>query len=214
MPPKRKYNIKGTKDFLILGIVLTVLCIWAVADGWYPTNKVLKKHPRQLPIRFQSDGLVTEVNVEEGDPVHTGMVLVSQAQKTARKALEDAEEAYKTARESGTETKLAAAAAEIKKLRREVEKYDLKAEKRYTIKMADGEWVVEPADPDDRSAYELKSAIVEQLATRANRYVKKGDLALVLHPKDSFYNFNKSLALFSGLGALLFFFLHWRVNRT
>jgi multidrug resistance efflux pump len=214
MAPKRKYNIKDTKDFLILAIVLTVLCIWAVVDGWFPPRAVLKKHPLELPLRFEREGLVTEVHVKPGQGVSPGMVLASQAMKTAQQALNAAEEAYKKAREDGSETDLNAAAEKIRRLREEVAAYEITAEKRYKIEYKDNKWFAEPADPEDRAAYEFSGGKVKEVPARQNRYVKVGDLAAVIHPSDTFYAFNKSLAIFTAIGALVFFVLHVRLNRT
>ncbi|NCC51407.1 MAG: hypothetical protein EOM20_09350 [Spartobacteria bacterium] len=41
----RKYNVPGTKKYLITAVVMLVLCIWAVLDGWFPSEKVLERHP-------------------------------------------------------------------------------------------------------------------------------------------------------------------------
>ena len=67
MPVKRKYNIKGTNDFLVLALILFFLCLWAIKDAWYPSAKVLKKHPREVVAAFDARGSVGEILVDVGD---------------------------------------------------------------------------------------------------------------------------------------------------
>jgi len=41
----RKYHVEGTKTFLIWSIVLLLLGLWAVKDGWFPSASKLAEHP-------------------------------------------------------------------------------------------------------------------------------------------------------------------------
>lgn len=41
----RKYNVEGTKAFMIWGIVLLLLGIWCVMDGWFPSESTVTAHP-------------------------------------------------------------------------------------------------------------------------------------------------------------------------
>ncbi len=41
----RKYNVPGTKKYLITAIIMLIIGIWAVMDGWFPSDGVLIKHP-------------------------------------------------------------------------------------------------------------------------------------------------------------------------
>lgn len=41
----RKYQVAGTKKFLIWAVVLLALGIWSVVDGWFPSAETLAKHP-------------------------------------------------------------------------------------------------------------------------------------------------------------------------
>lgn len=46
----RKYDVEGTRTFLIWSIVLFVLCLWAVRDGWFPAeSKILAHGPADAP---------------------------------------------------------------------------------------------------------------------------------------------------------------------
>ena len=40
----RKYNVEGTKSFLIAAIILLVLGLWHIKDGWFPSPEVMEKH--------------------------------------------------------------------------------------------------------------------------------------------------------------------------
>lgn len=40
----RKYEVEGTRTFLIWAIVLAVLCLWAVRDGWFPPESKILAH--------------------------------------------------------------------------------------------------------------------------------------------------------------------------
>jgi len=41
----RKYHVEGTKSFLIWAVVLAAVAIWAVMDGWFPSEGTLTEHP-------------------------------------------------------------------------------------------------------------------------------------------------------------------------
>ncbi len=41
----RRYKVEGTKSFLFWAIMLLVLGLWCVKDGWLPSEAVLTKHP-------------------------------------------------------------------------------------------------------------------------------------------------------------------------
>ncbi len=43
----RNFKIKGTKDFLIWAIILLLLGLWCVKDGWFPSESVLERHPEK-----------------------------------------------------------------------------------------------------------------------------------------------------------------------
>ena len=69
MPSKRRYHIKGTNDFIVLSAIFFFLCLWAVKDAWYPSAKVLKRHPLESVATFQAAGAVDKLHVAEGDPI-------------------------------------------------------------------------------------------------------------------------------------------------
>ena len=66
---KRNYKNKGTNDYLIMSLVFFLLCIWAIKDGWFPSEKVMKKHPYTIPITFNQNGFIKEIKVQENDKI-------------------------------------------------------------------------------------------------------------------------------------------------
>ena len=41
----RKYQVEGTKTFLVWALILLAIGVWAVKDGWFPSEATLLKHP-------------------------------------------------------------------------------------------------------------------------------------------------------------------------
>jgi hypothetical protein len=41
----RRQYVEGTKSFLLWAIILLAIGLWAVKDGWFPSDSVLLKHP-------------------------------------------------------------------------------------------------------------------------------------------------------------------------
>jgi len=75
MAAKRKYNVKGSKDFIVLSGIFFFLCLWSVKDAWFTSSKTLEKHPRQVEAAFEISGLVEQLLVREGDSVGEGQLL-------------------------------------------------------------------------------------------------------------------------------------------
>jgi hypothetical protein len=48
----RKHHVEGTKSFLMWAIILLAIGIWAVKDGWFPSDAVLLKHPLDKDTNF------------------------------------------------------------------------------------------------------------------------------------------------------------------
>lgn len=47
----RRYDVKGTREYLIWSIGLALLCLWAVRDGWFPTEAKIEQHgPPEEPL--------------------------------------------------------------------------------------------------------------------------------------------------------------------
>ncbi len=210
MPAKRKYNIRGTNDFLVLGAIFFFLGIWAIKDGWFPSPKVLKKHPMQVEMSFDINGAVEKVMVEEGDSVGENQLIAKLRSDKAVVEYEDAKTAYaqakkkhvmmevaeKNARENGAsdegilerQESLATAAAAMDEALARVT--DLKARIDFS----------ELEAPSKGKIQEIKIA--------AHSMVKAGEVVAVIDPKDHFYLFNKSLAIFSFLAFGVFMAIH------
>ena len=69
MPRLRRYNVKGTNDFLVIAGIFFLLCIWAVKDGWFPSEGTLEKHPPTVDASFEVDGTIEKLRVKVGDNV-------------------------------------------------------------------------------------------------------------------------------------------------
>lgn len=71
----RRYTVEGTNDFLIAAVCLLGLGIWAVKDGWFPSPKVLEKHPHEVAVVSPVDGIVADLNAVAGMNVSTNHVV-------------------------------------------------------------------------------------------------------------------------------------------
>jgi hypothetical protein len=40
----RRYQVEGTKSYLVGSICLALLCVWAIRDGWFPTESKIEMH--------------------------------------------------------------------------------------------------------------------------------------------------------------------------
>ena len=63
----RRFNVQGTNDFLVWAVLLLVLGLWCVKDGWFPSQTVLDKHPHEILIKAEQDSTVAEVFVKNGE---------------------------------------------------------------------------------------------------------------------------------------------------
>ena len=207
---KRRYQSKATKDFLVLALVFFLLCIWAIKDAWFPSDKVLKKHPQAVSMEFTMDGFIQKVHVSEGDFVGEDAVLAElnvakiteafeqqkkeySAKKKEFRLMQKAQEnsaingasessmAEREARQQQLANQLNELQDEINKLRSQIEEFELIAPKKGTI---------------------------IKLNKMDNMFVQAGETVMVLEPSDSFYLFNKSLAVFSFFAFWIFLGLH------
>ena len=62
---KRNYKKKGTNDYLIMSIIFFCYVFGQLKDGWFPSDKVMKKHPYTIPITFNQDGFIKQINVKK-----------------------------------------------------------------------------------------------------------------------------------------------------
>ncbi len=52
----RKFHVEGTKTFLIWAIILAVLAIWHIWDGWFPRASWVERYP-DVPETWYDFGL-------------------------------------------------------------------------------------------------------------------------------------------------------------
>ena len=106
---KRKYNVKGIKDFIVLAGIFFFLCLWAIKDAWFPSEGVIKKHPQRVEVAFPVDGMIAEYHVKIGDPVvppkdgQEPTLLASLNDVKLRETFEEKKKAYTEAAEGSTE---------------------------------------------------------------------------------------------------------------
>ena len=94
MPVKRKYHVKGTNDFIVLAGIFFFLCLWAIKDAWFPSEKVLKKHPLEVIVAAEVAGTVEKVHVKVGEPVAEDMVLATFRTDHISGELDEAKNTY------------------------------------------------------------------------------------------------------------------------
>jgi multidrug resistance efflux pump len=186
-----RFNIKGTKDFLVAAVFCACVCIWAVMDGWFPAKRVLKKHPHEIEVSFKVPGVLKHVNVKPGDKVGGTAPLAVLYDDSYRKKIAEAEAAVAAAKASGdspSEDKLAA----VTQAKADLESCTLKASD-FTWKSTHGE--------------EALRGTVCRLTAGVSEHVEAGSPVMTVKPDDSFYIFNQSLAvlMFIGLIASLIF---------
>ena len=210
MPVKRKYNVKGTNDFLVLAAIFFFLCLWAIKDAWFPSPGVVKKHPPEIVVSFDVAGTVEKVLVAEGDTVAEKQVLAKL--RTDRLSVD-----YDDAKDQYTETKKKFAMMDL-------------ALKNATTNGASDEGLADiqkrqevaraAMDESLAKVTELRTAMdaaellspskgmIKEVKVGTHSMVKAGDMVIKIDPKDHFYLFNKSLAIFSFLAFWVFLAIH------
>lgn len=192
MAKSRFDRVKGTKDFLVAAVVCIFLCLWAIRDAWFPTEKILKKHPLEFPVTVAVSGVVKEIPVEVGDEVGGSAPLLTLQTRSFEEAVESAEEAYRDAR-GGDESVLKEKLDVLVKARE-----DLRAT---TVTCRD--FTLHTTHGDDP----LQGKVLRILAEPATP-VEAGETVMVVKPKDTFYIFNKTLSVISFILAAVFLFFH------
>ena len=205
MPVKRNYKVKGTNDFLVLSAIFFLLCLWAIKDAWFPSEKVLQKHPLEVNTAFAVDGTVQEILVGEGDRVVKNQVL-------ARLRTEGFEEEYEQVAEAYTELKLAHARldAEVKDAGPDVDpalraELESAAEEMETTlaRVKELRALIDSADLKAPSNGRVLEVLITPYAP-----IEAGSAAFVIDPKDHFYLFNKSLSILSFILIWVFLGVH------
>ncbi len=210
MPSKRTYKVRVSKDFIVLSGFFFFLCLWAVKDAWFTSEKVLKKHPLSVEVSFETAGTVGQLYVGVGDAVGEGQLLAELRRTRMQLDLDAAKKEYTEAKNKHALMQEAARNAEengasdggIAEIKDSVVRAKtamdsaLKKMKESNNKM-DASKLTAPT----------KGEIMEVYAA-SNRHIEAGATALVIDPKDHFFLFNKSLAIFSFFAFLVFLALH------
>jgi len=210
MPAKRKYNVKGTNDFLVLAAIFFFLCLWAVKDAWFPSEKVIRKHPPEIAVSFGTEGSVEKILVEEGHSIGEQQLLAKL--RTDRLNLD-----YESAKGVYTEAKKKYMMMEqaVKNATSNGASDDGLTEieqRRKTAETAMHKALAEVTDLrnklDDSQLLAPSKGVVTSIDIVPHSMVKAGEVVMTLDPKDHFYLFNKSLSIFSFLAFWVFLAIH------
>jgi len=210
MANKRRYNVKGSKDFIVLAGIFFFLCLWAVKDAWYPSPKTLEKHPREVEAFFETSGSIGHLHVKQGSLINDNQLLAELRSVKMKDDFAAAKKAYIAAKEShaladeslreavgnGADS---ARLAELKQGRDD-------AQAAMDTALVEVDAARDRIDacrllaPSKGEVKELRIAVYDQ--------VGEGETVMVIDPKDHFYLFNKSLAIFSFIAFWVFLGIH------
>jgi multidrug resistance efflux pump len=210
MPAKRKYNIKGTNDFLVLGLIFFFLCLWAIKDAWFPSDKVLKKHPLEVVASFETAGSVEKVFVDIDDSIIEEQVIAKLRTDKMAVEFEQAKSTYTEAKKDFAKQTLA--------LKNAIENgasgqgiADIQAREQGAKTTADEALAQVTQLRMAMESSELKSPSkgkIREILVGTHTMVEAGETAIIIDPKDHFYLFNKSLAIFSFFAFWVFLAIH------
>jgi len=211
MPVKREYNVKATNDFLILAAIFFFLCLWAIKDAWFPSEKVLKKHPREVTVSFEIAGAVEKVNVGVGDAIAENQVLATMRNDRNKVLYEEAKDTYTV-----TKKKHAMLEQALSNMENNGATSDGIAEVQDSLDaaasaMAEALNTVEELKVK-LDASELKAPSkgqIMEVRIAPHTTVEAGQEAFLIDPKDHFYLFNKSLTVLSALLFCVFLGIHF-----
>jgi multidrug resistance efflux pump len=210
MPAKRKYNQKGTKDFLVLACIFFFLCLWAVKDAWYPSPKVLEKHPLEVSVSFSIPGTVGQVYVQEGDSVGEEQVLAALRRVKIQERFDTAKKEFSAAKKKHAMRELAVQNG----YKNGASDDGLSAFKAGLVEAQaemDAALVAVTVEREKLDSTELisgtKGKVTEVMISTHSR-VDVDDIVMKIDPKDHFYLFNKSLAIFSFISFWVFLGIH------
>ncbi len=211
MPVKRNYKVKGAKDFIVLAGIFFFLCLWAIKDAWYPSPKVMEKHPQEVALAFETDGSIGELHVAEGDSVIEEQVLAELRHVKMQEEFEAAKKEYSAAKDKHVlmdealrnAVKNGASSEGIAELK----------QNRIDAQIAmDSALEKVNAGRARIDATELRASdkgVVKHISVSLHDQVGAGDTVIVIEPNDHFYLFNKSLAIFSFIAFWIFLGIHF-----
>jgi len=210
MANRRRYNVKGSKDFIVLAGIFFFLCLWAIKDAWYPSPKTLEKHPREVVASFETSGSIGKLYVKQGTSINNNQLLAELRSVKMKDDFAAAKKAYVAAKERH--------ALADESLRNAVKTggdsarlAELKQERSDAQAAMDAALVEVDAARDRIDACRLLSpskGVVKELKVGVYEQVEAGETVMVIDPKDHFYLFNKSLAIFSFIAFWVFLGIH------
>ena len=208
----RKYTIESTSDFLIAAVFLLGFAVWSCVDGWFPPERVQKKHPLEVAASFNREGVIETVSATAGQTVGTNHALavlsaadlsdrIEKAQNARAEAVllrDKAQAGLAGARTSGADSN------EIARLEAQASAA-VEEESRCVAALA----VLRA----ERLQAELRSpaeGTVIRVEKKAGDIARPGDHVFVVYPRESgrFYVFNKSMAILSFIGAAICLWIH------
>jgi multidrug resistance efflux pump len=210
VPAKRTYNIKGTKDFLVLSLIFFFLCLWAVKDAWYPSPKVVEKHPMEVAVSFEASGTLGKLYVAAGDSIGENQLLAELGRSKIKMEFDVAKKSYTDTKNKHTLMQIALQNAEKNGATDEgiAEIKEGVVQSKVTMDEALAE-VGQIRSVLDAS--ELRASMkgeVKKLLKATHSQVTAGETVLIINPQDHFYLFNKSLAIISFIAFWVFLGLH------
>lgn len=194
---KGRFNIKGTKDFLVAAVFCGFLCVWSIRDAWFPTEKVLKKHPREIPVAFTRHGVIKEIPVKPGDEISGKVLLASLYDDGCRAKVAEAEAVFEVAKAAKDPE------AEVKLDLLMSARADLEA---CTLENTDVTW-------QSSHGKEVLRGRVANILVKTATSIEAGSPVLTINPTDTFYLFNKTLAVLSFIGMIASLIFHGIASR-
>ena len=198
MPVKRQYHVKGTNDFIVLAGIFFFLCLWSVKDAWYPSEKVMKKHPQEIIVIAEKGGTVDKVMVGAGDAVAEDTVLAKLRSDRVSNEFEEAKKSYTEAKQKHSLLNASSQTGDAVEIAAAQETMDLALTKVDELRIALDSMEIKAPDKG-----EIKESLISPLSV-----VEAGDHVFLIDPQDHFYLFNKSLAIFSFLLFWAFLAIH------
>ncbi len=210
MPTKRKYNVSGTKDFIVLAGIFFFLCLWAIKDAWYPSDKVLEEHPREIAVAFEIEGIVGKLHVAPGDSGIEEQVLAELRRAGIQEKFDASVKTYSEAKRTHSHVD--------ESLRTMITKGDssgkmtqLKADRieaQTAMDSALKQLTLFRQKLDLTELYSSGEGTVKAILVPAHSQVKADQAVLLIVPDDHFYLFNQSLAIFSFIAFWVFLGIH------
>jgi multidrug resistance efflux pump len=198
MPVKRQYRVKGTNDFIVLAGIFFFLCLWSVKDAWFPSPKVMEKHPQEIIVVVETGGTVEKINVVAGDPVAEDMVLATLRRDRISVEFDAAKSTYTEAKQKYNLLNSTAQTGDASEIAAAQEAMDQALVKVDELRVGLDSMEIKTAD---------KGKIMESYIS-THSLVEAGDHAFLIDPEDHFYLFNKSLAIFSFVVFWVFLAIH------